>query len=533
MKKYQLFLSSILTGIILSLSWPANGLPILLFFGFIPLLFVEDYIYKNNKKNIFFYSYTAFFVWNLLTTWWIYNSTLFGVISVVILNSLFMSVPFFAFHLTKKYTNRNLGYLSLIVFWIAFEYFHLNWDLSWTWLNLGNGFASYPKYIQWYEYTGTSGGTFWILFANIFFYSLIIDLLEKRKLITKFMIKFCFALLLIILPIIFSYFIYNNYKETKNYVNIVIVQPNIDPYNEKFNGMTSDEQIKRVISLAKSKTDSLTDFVVCPETAIPEGVWENRLEYSNSINRLKNFITIFPKLKIVTGLSSYKMFEKGEKKSSTARKYPYDDMYYDAYNSAIFLDSSKNIQIYHKSKLVLGVEKMPFPGILKFLDKFALDLGGTTGSLGIQKQRSNFITHPDSIKIAPVICYESVYGEFISKYIKNGANLIFIITNDGWWGNTSGYKQHFQYARLRAVETRRSIVQSANTGTSGFINQRGDIIQSTQWWRPVAIKHKINTNSKITFFVRYGDYISKISVIISILLILTTVFNIIFNKKNH
>ncbi len=119
--------------------------------------------------------------------------------------------------------------------------------------------------------------------------------------------------------------------------------------------------------------------------------------------------------------------------------------------------------------------------------------------MGLDEERKVFKTHNDSLKIAAIICYESAYGEWVSKFVKNDANLIFVVTNDGWWGNTPGYRQHFSFSRLRAIETRRSIARSANTGISGFINQRGDAFQMTTYWEQAVIRQKINANCEKTF----------------------------------
>ncbi|HQH19920.1 MAG TPA: apolipoprotein N-acyltransferase, partial [Bacteroidales bacterium] len=167
---------------------------------------------------------------------------------------------------------------------------------------------------------------------------------------------------------------------------------------------------------------------------------------------------------------------------------------------------------------------------LKFLEKYALDLGGIVGSLGIQNERSVFTSNDGKIKAAPVICYESIYGEFVSKYVRNGANVICIITNDGWWENTAGYKQHFEYARLRAIENRKNIIQSANTGISGFINQRGDVIQKTSWWKEEVLKDNVFLNDQKTIYVRYGDYIARTSYYMSLAIILFTIFLSIKNR---
>jgi hypothetical protein len=172
---------------------------------------------------------------------------------------------------------------------------------------------------------------------------------------------------------------------------------------------------------------------------------------------------------------------------------------------------------------------MPYPELFKFLEPLALNMGGISGSLGSQKHRSVFFS-ADSIGAAPLICYESIYGEYTNEYVQRGANILFIITNDGWWGNTAGYKQHVQYGRLRAIETRRDVAQSANTGTSAFINQRGDLYDATPWWQPEVIKTLLMANRSETIYVKYGDVIGRISVMTTIVLLVISVF-LWFKKK--
>ena len=173
---------------------------------------------------------------------------------------------------------------------------------------------------------------------------------------------------------------------------------------------------------------------------------------------------------------------------------------------------------------------MPYPKLFKFAEKYAIDLGGTVGTLAINPERTPFVAS-DGLKIAPTICYESVYGEFIAEFVRNGANAFFVITNDGWWGNTAGHRQHFLFSVLRAIETRRSVARSANTGTSAFINQRGDVSQATTYWVPAVIKQTINTNDTLTFYVRFGDYIARISILVAAFMLLLTISNGILKRS--
>jgi apolipoprotein N-acyltransferase len=182
--------------------------------------------------------------------------------------------------------------------------------------------------------------------------------------------------------------------------------------------------------------------------------------------------------------------------------------YYDAFNAAVNIENSAEVQFYHKSKLVPGAESMPFGSALSFMKPVFEHLGGATGSYGSQDDPGVFYSQ-SGIGVTPAICYESIWGEWLATGVHKGAQFIAIITNDGWWENTSGKDQHLDYAKLRAIETRRWVCRSANTGISAFINQRGDIVQQTKWWTKTAIKQNINLNSDLTFYVLHGDYLAK------------------------
>ena len=540
LKKIWLVLLSLLSGLILASAWPARGFPGLLFIGLIPLLFTEDYIAGHRDRffrfSLMLYTYPAFFTWNLLTTWWIVNSTTVGAVMAIVINSFFMTVVFQAFHFSKKHLPSTVsGYVALIVYWIAFEYLHLNWNLNWPWLNLGNGFAAYHKWVQWYEYTGAMGGTLWILTANILGYALLRNftrqiLKDKRSLVTAHCSLLIAFPLWIITPVVISYIIYINYEEKPDPVNVVVVQPNVDPYSEQYT-LPPPQVLARIMRLASPLLDSTTNFLVAPESAIQEDVWENNLKTFYTLPALKAYTEQYPDLNIIVGGSTFRYYEPGEPVPYTARKFRDADQYYDAYNSAIMVNALDSLQLYHKSKLTPGVETLPSFKGLKWLENYAIDLGGTVGSLGTDKVRKVYRT-VNTVPAAAVICYESVFGEFFAEFVANGAEVMFIITNDGWWGNTGGYRQHFAFASLRAIETRRSIARSANTGISAFTDQRGDDSRETAYWEPAAIKGSINANDTLTFYVRYGDYIARMAVALTAVILAVSIF-LSFRKTNY
>lgn len=515
MKKYQLYLLAILTGLLLSFAWFPHGWTPLLFIAFVPLLLVEHTIFlqpdKFKSRTLFFASYLTFFTWNILTTWWLKNASMGGAAMAIILNALFMAIIFLFFHKVKKRIGEKWGYVIFISIWIAFEYLYHGDDITWPWLTLGNAFANSVGIIQWYEYTGVFGGSLWVLVVNCLLFSFLLGSTYKKKFIALG--------LLIVVPISISVLLsHPSTKVLTEQHKVVIVQPNIDPYNEKFSG-SYEQQLQKMLELAIQKTDSSTEYVVLPETALIDDIWEDEIPQTASIITLKKFLTKFPKLKIIVGASTAKAYKKGEALSATARKFYNSDDYYDAYNTALQLDNTSNIQKYHKSKLVPGVEQVPLQFIFKYFDKFALEMGGTTGSLGHQVERTVFTSADNSSVVAPVICYESIYGEFVTEYVKKGANFITIITNDGWWGNSPGHIQHLKYGRLRAIENRRWIARSANTGISCFIDPYGKILQATNYWEPAVISGNIELNNELTFYTRFGDYIGRIAMYVAFVLI--------------
>ncbi len=523
-------------------AWPPLPFTVLVFAGFVPLLIAEKMISESFTSytglRVWISLYLGLLVWNLLTTWWVSNASLLGGIFANMANPILMTVPFMLARYTRKQFGNRIGYVSLLFYWMSFEFIHLRWELTWPWLSLGNVFALQHTWIQWYEYTGVFGGTLWIWICNFLIFFILYDRIfaegKNTGMHTSLFNKYLphISLLMIItIPILLSELMYNNYSEKGKPVNVTVLQPNFDAFTEKFT-IPYRVQMEKMQRLSKEKLTDSTDFLVWPETSIQTDIWLDRIKYEKPLRDLDKFIDSFPDLTMVIGINGYQRYRDREEASATARELIYnqlkpggpDTLIYDIFNTALQLDSSRIYHYYHKSKLVPGVERMPYPGFFSFISNWAIDLGGITGSLGIQKDRTVFF-NKDSVGVAPVICYESIFGEYTTDYINGGANLIFIITNDGWWGNTAGYRQHCLYAKLRSIETRRSIARSANTGISCFINQRGDISQARGWREDAVINATLPANDTLTFYVRHGDYLARIACVSAAILLLLSIIN--------
>jgi len=518
LNRYINLLLSLASGILLWAAWPTSPLTLLIFIAWIPLLWLESKSISNAR--FFGLTYITMFTWNVSTTWWIWNASEPGAMSAFLANSLIMCLPWLAFRITKRKLGNTAGYISLITFWLCFEYIHLHdWGLSWPWLTLGNVFATRMEWIQWYEYTGTSGGSLWIMIVNILLFLHVKNNFSRET--AKSYKNLLLAIVVLILPVLMSSVISVNKITPGTKSNIVIVQPNIDPY-EKISAGSFEAQLQKLIRLSESQADSNTALLVWPETALytANGIEEDKVKENELLSPLRDFLKQYPSVTLFTGMESYRVFNfKNTPSSKPMQEAGY---FYESYNGSVLLDSSGALSYYHKSMLVPGVETLPW--FLRFIDKWFEKFGGTTAGYTKQKERTPLIDSKHGYVIAPAICYESIYGEFMSKYIRNGANIICIITNDGWWGNTPGYKQHMNYARLRAIETRTWVVRSANTGISCFIDPYGYVISPQPWGKAAAIKlNKTISNNHQTFFVKHEDILSKVFSAISFLFILINI----------
>jgi len=520
--KNSVFLS-VLSGILLSLAWFDWSSGLYLFIALLPLLQVEKKITNSEIKNkgrvIFLFASLAFLIWNVADTWWISYVTIVGASAVILANTFLMATVFWLFHITKRKLGNFIGYASIIIYWTAFEYLFLNGELYWPWLNFGNGFANNIKLIQWYEYTGVLGGTVWCLTVNIILFCLINSFHSgKKNLLSIFSI-----VLFLIFSITIAWSI-GLYKKNVSYkgrsYKIVVVQPNINPFTEKFGSLSCWQQLNKILKLANQNADTTIDYFLCPETAIVDSIWEDSINTNQHLKKIREFIRPYPKAKFIIGLTLYKKYILRDKTNYTARKLENTNLYYDTYNAVVQIDSSNYLPIYRKSKMVIGLERIPYQRQFSFLTNSTIDLGGPSGSLGFQDNRYVFMNKSDGLKIAPIICYESDFGEYVTDYVKKGAGLFFIITNDGWWGNSQGTKQHLAFARLRAIENRRSIARSANTGISSFISQTGEITDNTKIGEATVIKGSLMVNNETTFYTLHGDYIGRIALTLAILFFL-------------
>lgn len=516
----------LLSVLLLSLGWlGATGLT--LFAGLVPLLWISAEAEPTRRGwwQTFGWAALTFALWNITTVWWIWNATWVGPVAATLASTTMNMIAFMLFHTVLKKAHKALAYTTLIAAWIATEYWYTVGDFSWPWLILGNGFSHEVWAVQWYEYTGVFGGSLWILLCNI----LIFEALYNRSL-RKGIVAAC----AVVLPMSLSLGMWWSWKQPDEGVaNVSIIQPNVDCY-DKFHGDNETQQ--RNITNLLTQVPASSQFILLPETAVPDYYLEPALSDTFGSDSLGDFWLelrdtlrrLHPSALLVTGANTERIYAAGTQ-TETARKSQYDDSYYDIFNTAVGLDSAGGVQLHHKGRLVIGVENTPTV-VFKILNFLVIDLGGTLGQIGRGQSGSAFVQN--GVKVGPAICYEGLYGDFFGDFVRKGAQFMAIISNDGWWGNTPGYKHLFSISRLRAIEHRRAIARSANTGESGFISARGDIGQTMGWEERGVLTAAVPLNNEMTFYTRYGDYLGRIAEYVLLLsLLYYTAYR--FKRRNH
>lgn len=540
MKNKNIALSMLLGGIsaiLLSLPFLIPHLGWISLFALVPLLWAEKLSQDSGTKHFWMVHYACFLIFNFMTTWWVCNATVGGGIFASVANAFQMSVVFALFRLCRKRFKGSIPYIFLMCTWIAWERMYFDAQISWPWLVLGNSFARSLCWIQWYEYTGVLGGSLWIWLCNLAIFGSSVCIRERRWMNWNLKARLAAPLavvLLFIVPPAISLKLWKAPMEEDGEAEVFIAQPNIDPYH-KFEFLSQDQQndilCQQIREGLAARGDRGQLLILAPETFTGDVFLLDGRLGSSTLERLNSEIRGHEDVSLLVGASCYEYIPSREKPSATARRVR-DGMWVESHNSAILLDGVNEPQIYHKSKLVVAVEMTPYPKLFCRIDDM---LGGVMGRCIGQEEAGVLYAPCDSasIAIAPVICYESVYGEYCCEYVRKGARMLAIITNDAWWKDTAGYRQHLSYASLRAIETRRWIARCGNTGISAFIDSKGRILSHSSWWKKETLSGSVKLSERETFFVKYGDITGRSCTLLFLLLGAALLVRLVTERKKR
>ena len=522
-----------LSAVLMSLPWLCDHCGALSLVGLIPLLYADRIADSRKVKRFFLYHYFCFVLWNALTTFWVCFATIGGGVFACLANALQMSLIWTVFRLSKRKFSPALSCLFLVVMWIAWERAYMSAQISWPWLTLGNAFARSPRSVQWYEFTGTLGGSLWIWLCNLSVFGLSLAVRKGKALQWTPAARITSMLATIILfcaPLLSSKLIYASrgkatlaeLSQGEGSVKMLVAQPNFS-LEDKFTRLSQIDQTREFISLVDRAMDSLSVqdervLIVGPETFC-SGVMVGQEDRSESIREMEAMLSKYPLSDLLIGVSAYEIDPSRSKPHPAAL--PWGEGWYLSRNSALLLSSSTSRQIYHKSRLVPGVESLPYPEVIGPLDSFLAPLFGAQHLCGrcIGQKEASLLNFRDSIPIAGIVCYENVYGEYCAEFVRKGAKAIVEITNDAWWGTTPGRIQHMSFSALRAIETRRDYVRCGNTGISAHFDSRGELVSRGGWNERQALLFDCNLSSEQTFFTSHGDICGRVCTLAFLLMI--------------
>lgn len=528
-----ILLICIVSGILIGISYPPIPFPYFIFIAFVPYFFILNKTEQLIKRM--HYSYLTFFVFNLITIYWVGSWTKeadpFLMISgglLLFVNPALYLIPVFLHHYALKTIGKKGALFLFPFFWVFFEYLYTLTDLRFPWLTLSNSVTGFNIFVQIAEIIGAYGISLLILFINLLFYLLISDYQEKKKI--NFLIGNA------IFSIFVAAIIYGVIKNNVDYdrgekVRVGLIQPNLNPW-EKWSGGNLEEQIDLYLELSQKAVDKGAKIIVFPESALP--VYLLSGNYDFEVSRIRNFVNknnIF----LLTGMPDINFYYEGEKAPEDAKETKVSGAKYTSFNSILgFSPDSFAIQKYGKIKLVPFGEKVPFVEEIPLLgDLIKWQVGISSWNTGSETKVFEYGKN----KIGGVICIESIYPDFVAEFVQKGAGLITVVTNDSWYGYSSGPFQHKEISRLRAIENRKYVVRAANGGVSCIIDPHGKIISETELFTRDVLVGDITFNYEKTFYSSFPliipNFVTGISIAIFILFLLKKFFKINIYKEDE
>ncbi|MCF8242990.1 MAG: apolipoprotein N-acyltransferase [Melioribacteraceae bacterium] len=526
-RRKQLLFGAV-SGLMLGLSFPPLPLPYLMFAAFIPYFFVLEK--RKSLAEINRFTYFTFFIFNAVTLYWVGSwqpdTDPFLMISGVMLffwNPCVMLIPSTLYYITRKKINSNYAIFLFPVFWVFYEYIYTVTDFRFPWLTLGNGLPYFQSYIQIADIIGVYGLSLLILYINILLFRVIKNYLAIKK-FNK--IEFAAALLLVITPVIYGNIKINSYKESGSKIKVGIIQPNIDPWNKWDDGNLA-QKLDAYLSQSKEAIDKGAEVLVWPETALP--VYFLTGSYKPLVDKLQKFIDT-NNVNLITGMPHATFYYDKEKAPEDAKPTQQSDVLYTSYNSVLLFSPKGEVQIYKKMMLVPFGEKVPLVEYIPILgDIIKWNVGISSWNTG--KEIKNLKLKLDNeIDAAAIICIESIYPDFIADFVDKGAEFISVVTNDSWYGDSSGPYQHKEIAVLRAVENRRTVIRAANGGISCIINPIGETLSYTQMYTKDLIVGDVELRKEKTFYTKFPRLIPNLVLIITLSLILFAVLDPLMKK---
>lgn len=494
---------AMISGVLLVLCFPKPNLSLLAWIALVPFLMS---LYDKNLRSAFAIGCIFGIPYFFGTLYWIYYSinhyggmSFISSISIVVLLCLYLSIYPGIFGSLFSLAMRKTKLPALLiapVFWVVLEFIRTYVFTGFPWSSIGYTQYRHLSMIQISDITGIYGVSFLIVAVN----GAISDLFLLQKRVSQtplFPLSYTVIGLLMLVALIVTTILYGRMRlgeqRDGKIVRVSIVQGNIEQ-DKKWEPAYQDAVLETYANLSLQAAESSPSLIVWPETAVPFFFMADEA-YSQRLLALQR------------QLNSYLLFGSILVKEKKESRYLLS-------NSAVLLDESgKTVYTYDKIHLVPFGEYVPLKKILFFVDKLVVGIGDYVRGRLYLRAETPFGT------FVPLVCYEIIFPGLVRKFFATGGDFIVNITNDAWFGKTSGPYQHFSMAVFRAVENRKPVIRAANTGISGFIDSDGNIVLQTEIFQRSIVTEDIQTDSTISFYSRYGDLFAYVCIVFSVILV--------------
>jgi len=494
---------SLLSGAALVVCFPFFKAGPLAFVALVPFLV---FLYGKSNRSAFFSGFLMGLPYFFGTNYWLYHSiSKYGGVNIVaslllvFLLSMYLSLytGAFAWLYVSRIRNTSLPAMLIApVLWVVIEYVRSFALTGYPYSLIGYTQYNFLRFIQISDLTGVYGVSFLVVAVN----GAIADFfILKRRIAEKplFHINPTISGYVLLIAALSATMLYGSNRlaaePAGRPLNTVIVQPNIEQ-NIKWDPAYQLSVLGSLETLTRRSITPETDLVIWPETALPFYYERDRENTGRFISFVKSIST-----PLLTGTIS--VYSDKQENITLG-------------NSSILMDKNgKESFRYDKVHLVPFGEYVPLKSIIGFIDKMVVGIGdyraGNSYSTGKVSGR----------KFASVICYEVAFPNLVRNFFKKDGDFLVIMTNDAWFGRTTGPYHHMAMSVFRAIENRKPVLRAANTGVSGVIDSRGIVVYTTDIFTSTAVSSTVNTDGRRSAYSRFGDLFIYLCSIVTIILI--------------
>jgi apolipoprotein N-acyltransferase len=524
----------ILSGLLLSLSYPSYPyvrLEVLAWVWMVPLLLSLKEV--KSFPRFLGRVYLTMLITSIIGMSWLMMSTVLGTFLLFFVGAGIFTMPFVAFYFIRQTFGWRVALWSAPLVWTAWDWLYLQSEGSIGWLAMGVTQSNLYWLVQYIDITGMWGITFWLVLFNVlvvmaveggqfsvFSFRLSVEPLLKTQ-NSKFktaISRLAFvACLMLVVPLCYSVYVFVKAARTSEgadrEISVLLVQPNINPW-EKLTEQSRPAVLRKTINLtnkALAELETKPDLIIWPETAVPYVLAEQKDVRETVYRGITRWET-----PLLTGL-----FAMGDAEGSKTSASEDKQQKRGFFNGAALLSPKSqeagkrfNVEsspVYHKRVLMPFIERVPYVDRFPALQRLAIDFGAGDG---ISRGREAIVfplrtQQGDETKLAAAICYEYLYPAEMAELVRNGAQMVALITNEGWFSRTHGEYQMAAFSRLRSIETRRAMARTANTGMTWLLDKYGRVYQQSPWWSEQTLPGKVALSDEISLYVRYTDYLPK------------------------